>query len=214
MGQVMLEKGADSKAADADGVTPLVVAAFYGNLEFVEWLLRMGASIEPTNGDKSALQMASLGGHDAIVKILPAAGADANAQGGDYFLLDSGVSINAQGGEYGNALPAALLINFGADINTQGGKYGNALLAAVLEKNTEAVVHLLLNSGADINAQEGEYGNALQAAATRGENIEVIQLLLNSGAEINAQGGEYGSALDAAIKHEHTEVVELLQRWC
>ena len=55
-------------------------------------------------------------------------------------LLSAGADVNAQGGEYGNALQAAsrygyekvvqMLLSAGADVNAQGGEYGNALQAA------------------------------------------------------------------------------------
>jgi len=55
-------------------------------------------------------------------------------------LKDAGANVNAQGGEYGNALQAAsmgghekvvqMLTDAGANVNAQGGWYGNALQAA------------------------------------------------------------------------------------
>lgn len=72
--------------------------------------------------DVNALQAASFGGYQEIVKLL----------------LNNGADVNAQGGEYGNALYAAsdgghqeivkLLLENGA--NAQGGEHGNALQAA------------------------------------------------------------------------------------
>ncbi|KAH8621149.1 HET-domain-containing protein [Alternaria alternata] len=77
-------------------------------------------------------------------------------------LLDAGADVNAQGGEYGNALQAAsergyvqvakLLLDAGADVNAQGGGHGNALQAASQEGH-EQVVKMLLDAGAEVNAQ-------------------------------------------------------------
>jgi hypothetical protein len=87
-------------------------------------------------------------------------------------LLNAGADVNAQGGEYSNALQAAswegneqvvkILLDAGADVNAQGGEYGNALQAASWEGN-EQVVKILLDAGANVNAQGGEYYNAPQA---------------------------------------------------
>ena len=64
-------------------------------------------------------------------------------------LLDAGADVNAQGGEYGNALQTAssrgheavvkLLLENGADVNAQGGEYGNALQAASQGGHEQAV---------------------------------------------------------------------------
>jgi ankyrin repeat protein len=133
-------------------------------------------------------------------------------------LLDAGADVNAQGGEYGNALYAAveqgseqvvkMLLDAGADVNAQGGEYGNALYAAV-SRGSEQVVKMLLDAGADVNAQGGEYGNALYAAVEQGSE-QVVKMLLDAGADVNTQGGEYGNALRAAKRNNDEKVVKML----
>jgi ankyrin repeat protein len=71
--------------------------------------------------------------------------------------LAAGADVNAQGGQYGNALQAAslegyervalMLIAAGANVNAQGGEYGNALQAASVW-DREKVVQTLLAAGA------------------------------------------------------------------
>jgi hypothetical protein len=94
----------------------------------MSWHMLISANVQQkiTQGGYygNALQAASAGGHETVVRLLLKKGADANAQGG----------------YYGNALQAAsagghetvvrLLLEKGADVNTQGGYYGNALQAA------------------------------------------------------------------------------------
>ncbi|KAF7516056.1 hypothetical protein PCG10_002500 [Penicillium crustosum] len=167
--------------------------------------------------------------------MLLGAGADINAQGGEYgnalqaaawhgspetvqILLGAGADVNAQGGQYGNALQAAgldrspekvqMLLGAGADINAQGGEYGNALQAAAWHGSHETV-QILLGAGADVNAQGGQYGNALQAVASRG-NAKKVQILLGAGADVNAQGGRYGLPLLAAIHEGYVDQVQIL----
>ncbi|KAJ5632891.1 hypothetical protein N7490_009230 [Penicillium lividum] len=181
---------------------------------------------------------ASLVGLQHTARLLLDAGADVNAQGGDYgnalqsasykghieivqLLLDANADINAQGGLHGNALQVAsyrghielvqLFLDAGADINAQGGYYGNALQAALYRGHIE-LVQLFLDAGADINARGGNYGNALNAlqAASSIGNTEIVQLLLAAGANVNPQGGYSPNALQAASNGGHIETVQLL----
>jgi hypothetical protein len=75
------------------------------------------------------LQAAAYYSHEQTLRLLLAAGAD----------------VNIQGGEYGNALQAAVaspsadikivgrLISADANVNAQGGKFGSALFAAAIK---------------------------------------------------------------------------------
>ncbi|EPS37587.1 hypothetical protein H072_8705 [Dactylellina haptotyla CBS 200.50] len=98
-------------------------------------------------------------------------------------LLAAGADVNAQGGEYGNALQAAafgqekdiveLLLAAGADVNAQGGKYGNALQAAASVAresfgSSDIIFGTLLAAGADINA-EGPNGSVLAKVIMNGK---------------------------------------------
>ncbi|KAK7178124.1 hypothetical protein PSPO01_15822, partial [Paraphaeosphaeria sporulosa] len=174
-------------------------------------------------------------GHETIVKLLLDAGADVNAQGGEYgnalqaasdggheavvkVLVDKGADINAQGGRYGKVLQAAsyrghetivkLLLEKGADINAQGEEYGDALQAAS-EGGHEAIVKLLVDKGADVNAPGGYFSNALYTASEGGHEA-IVKVLVDKGADINAQGGRYGNVLQAASYRGHETIVKLL----
>ncbi|CEO59613.1 Putative Pfs, NACHT and Ankyrin domain protein [Penicillium brasilianum] len=181
----------------------LYYACFAKLIAPAQVLISKGADVNAQGGQYgNALQAASLGGHEEVVKML----------------LDQGVDVNAQGGEYGNALQAAslggheevvqMLLDQGADVNAQSGKFGSALQAAS-SKGHEKVVQRLLGRDPDVNTQCGEYGNALQAASWAGHE-KIVQMLLDRGAEINAQGGNYYNALQAASWSGHEKVVQML----
>jgi ankyrin repeat protein len=190
-------------------------------------------SRQEDNGD--ALYYASFLGLRTVVQMMMDAGADVNAQGGQYgnalqaaswrghekvvqLLMDAGADINAQGGQYGNALQATsvagyekvvqMLMDAGVDVNAQGGQYGNVLYAASVAGH-EKVVQMLIGAGADINAQGGQYGNALYAASVEGYE-KVVQMLIGAGADVNAHGGQYGNTLQAASYKGHEKVVQML----
>jgi ankyrin repeat protein len=219
--------------------TPLYYTCLLGLPGPAQILLKEGADVNAQGGYYgNALQAASAGGHEAIVKLLLEQGADVNVQGGGYYdnalqaasaggheaivklLLEQGADVNVQGGGYyGNALKAAsaggyeeivmLLLNCGADVNAQGGDYYGTPLQAASAGAYEKIVMLLLQNGADVEAMGGICGNALQVASARGYD-EVVRLLVQSGADVNAQGGYYGSALQAASARGYDTVVRLL----
>jgi ankyrin repeat protein len=233
-GQILLEKGADHEIKMEFRTTPLEEAARSGQVKFLEWLLEVEGSLQTLDRGSTALQMAVVNGHCAIVEILLAAGADMNANFGDdesvlqaaayegqteivRLLLNAGADVNT---DHGIALQAAaweghtetvkFLLNAGADPNCQrAGIYGNPLQAAAAYGNIE-IFKLLLNAGADVNSQGGRFGNALQAAAVYGNTTEKVRLLLSAGAEVNFQGGAFGNALQAAACQRKTEIVQLL----
>jgi ankyrin repeat protein len=159
--------------------TPLYYASCLGLFDICQDIL--GRAPEATNAPGgfcgNALQVASVEGNEAIVRLL----------------LEKGAEVNAQGGHFGNALQSAavmgheaivrLLLEKGAKVNAQGGQYGNALQAAAVIGH-EAIVRLLLENGAEVNAQGGRFGNALQAAAAEGYEA-IVRLLRENGAEDN-----------------------------
>jgi hypothetical protein len=124
----------------------------------------------------SALQAASWNGHEAVIRLLLAKGAEVNAQGGYY-----GDALQAASRE-GYVAVVQLLLEKGADVNARGGQFGNALQAALLIGH-EGVLRLLLEKGADVSAQGGFYGHALQAASRNGHE-PVVRLLLENGADV------------------------------
>ena len=171
---------------------PLYYATVTGIEQLAYHLLENGAEVNAQGGYYgNALQAASSGGHEGIVKVL----------------LQKGAEVNAQGGLFGNALQAAssgdhegivkVLLEKGAEVNAQEDYYGNALQAAA-SGGYEGIVKVLLEKGAEVNAQGGRYGNALQAASYGGHEA-IVQVLLEKEAEVNGQGGEYGNALQAAL---------------
>ncbi|KAA8572307.1 hypothetical protein EYC84_002933 [Monilinia fructicola] len=192
-------------------------------------------SVERGGRYGNALQAASCGGNETIVKLLLEAKADVNAQDDGYdnafqmasyaeykeivkLLLEAKADVNINCGAYSNALQSAsykgneeivkLLLEAKADVNAQGGEYGNALQAASY-RGDEEIVKLLLEAKADVNAQGGEYGNALYIASNKGYET-IVKLLLEAKADVNAQSGKYSNTLQAASCNRDKAIVKLL----
>ncbi|KAJ7440422.1 ankyrin repeat domain-containing protein [Mycena latifolia] len=209
---------------------------FYGYTEMAELLVKKyGANVNCQGGFYgTALQAASVWGHESVARFLIEKGADVNAQGGEYgtalqaashggyeliarFLIEKGADVNAVGGPHGTALQAAscwshecvaqFLIENGADVNAMGGHYGTALQAASCWGH-ESVAQFLVENGADVNVQGGHFGTALQAASYGGH--ELVAQFIEMGADVNAVGGYYGTALQAASYWGHEVVAQFL----
>jgi ankyrin repeat protein len=147
-----------------------------------------------------ALTTAAEKGYAEVVKMLLAAGAEANS------------SALTTAAEKGYAEIAKMLLAAGAIVNA-GGHFSQLtpLMAAASEGHTE-VVQALLEAGADVNkGMFGEHETALYYAAQKG-HAETARLLLQKGANPNGgEGARWGKApLLAAVENGHTEVVRAL----
>jgi len=161
----------------------------------------------------TALVAAAFHGHDDILGLLIARGADVNAA--------SSIS------RYGTALAAAslqsktadvsLLLGCGANPNIVSGDHGTALAAASFKGHIDIVSILLGYPGLDINAIGGQYGTALSAALSAPISAPIYtpiwscaKLLLDHGADVNLVDCMYGSPLGKAAHGGNKELVSLL----
>lgn len=107
------------------GDTSLLFKQVEGQGEIMTMDRRKEARISAENDGHDALMAATFGGHERVVQILLAAGADVNQEGGYYgnalqvaafvgsenivrFLLEKGSNANQPGEYYGSALQAAI----------------------------------------------------------------------------------------------------------
>ena len=75
VGKLLLEHGADLEQVDDYNDTALNVAAFFGQLEFVEMLVERGAKLDVYGfGGRNAIRHAMANNHDDVVTFLQAAG--------------------------------------------------------------------------------------------------------------------------------------------
>lgn len=145
----LLKKGVDINAPIRSGLTPLTEAAYFGDLEVVDFLLQKGAKVEGTTTlPNSPIYFAIIQGNIAIVKRF----------------LDLGISSNYTWPERGGTLLTAavdaghldiveLLVQRGADVNFRGsGNYGT-LYRAIFSDYFE-VFKFLLSKGACLNERD------------------------------------------------------------
>ncbi|KAJ7144592.1 ankyrin repeat-containing domain protein [Mycena epipterygia] len=209
------------------GDAHLGIAAFFGLEEIVQYLIKEDGSgsglqhavaernannVDLSEGSKRevydwALWVATLAGHEIIVRLLLEHGANVNAEGRD-FNLGQDFSVLWVASEKGHEAIVKLLIAHGADVNAENGWRAGALQAAS-EQGYPAIFKLLIQQGADINAKIKGQPSALQAASAQGHKA-IVNLLIAHGADVNAENGLQESALGAASANGHKAIVKLL----
>ena len=217
------------------------------NSEKLESILILALSPAPTSNVSkkinaqggrfgNALQAASVGGYEKVVRMLLDKGADINAQGG-YFnnalqeasfrghdnivkiLLDNGADINAQGGEYGNALQAAsfrghvnlvrLLLNHDTVVNRKDIQ-GRTPLHLASAGGRLKTVKMLLDFGLDPTVVDAQGRNCLHHAASQG-SVEMINWLLKEGFDPNYADRDGWTSLHWAAKNGSISTMEVLK---
>jgi ankyrin repeat protein len=179
----------------------------------VRLLLHHGA--DPNSIVTSSRQTALLVGIDegnlGLVKVLIAAGADANPS------LKFGVQRTPLqlAAERGRIDIVNVLLDNGADINAPPfERYGATALQFAAIGGYIGIAKLLIQRGADVNARSAIIGGrtALEGAAEHGR-IDMLQLLLNVGALVIETGvKQYNRARELALENGHCAACRLLEK--
>jgi ankyrin repeat protein len=221
--------GADPKAQDSGGCTPLMVAAAAGHLDAVRELLKHDDRIDlASKYGWTPLNLAASNEHEAVVEFLLQRGAEydiftAAALGdlkqvqalvkADRGLLDKEVGLSTPlvwAAENNKPEVLKWLLDQGADINFHNAGEDSALGSAAWSGHTE-IVKLLLDAGADteLGAGKDAYGTPLHRACWQG-NLELVRLLLDRGALINSENNNHETPLGFAVGEGRIDVVRYL----
>lgn len=189
----LIRQGANVKAANRYGVTPLSIACTNGNGKLVELLLRAGA--DPNSslpGGETALMTAARTGKPEAVKALLAAGAKPDARES----LRGQTALMWAAAE-GHSEVVKLLLAAGADSRLSLDSGYTAFFFAVREAKSE-VVKVLLQAGQDVNEtmklkpgfnRKGNMpreGTSALHLAVSSAHFELAAQLLDAGADPNA----------------------------
>jgi len=172
------------------------------------------------------LYLAAINGHEDVVELLYANGADINAKN------NSGYSPLQLALENNYEDVAEFLIVKGADVNTnngysplhyavshgrldlvklllaKGANDGTALNDALASGQLD-VVKLLLSSNIDVNARNKDGDTPLHYAVSK-DNKDVVELLLAKGVDVNAKGFFNKTPLHRAVEEGYKDIAELL----
>jgi len=207
---LLLRSGADAKAADRLGVTPLFLAAMNGNGAIMRKLLDAGANanqIEKTG--ETILMVATRTGDADAVRALLEHGANANTPEPQLQLTPLMIAAEA-----GYTDIAADLIKSGADIQvrTRTGATPARRLPCVAESGCGSHgIGIVRGGWPDKGIRAAIPGNMspLMYAAREG-HIETARLLLNAGARVDEVDKNDITPLFMAISNNHIDMAKFL----
>lgn len=209
--RLLLAEGADINATTYEGVAPIHLATFTGNLQVVQYLVKQHSINLEVDCEEfgTPLMAAARYGESDIARVF----------------LDAGARVDATSKkfEYHTALQAAASRGFedvlrlileqkDVNVNATGGTFGSALCAAVTTSNM-ACIQMLLDKGADVSCDVGEQGTALELAITENNWPLVDKILDGNYGTIdvdNISRSKHGTALVAAIENGNLEYVNKL----
>jgi ankyrin repeat protein len=193
----ILESGAKpDKDRNRFGFTPLMQAAYRGNIEVMRLLMERGAHVNAETYDGSSpLQFAGDGGHVAAAALLLENGADVRHRDGFgqtalYNAVEFGGSPGSTIGG-GSLEIVRLLVEKGADVNATT-KFGAMPLYCAAQKGNVKIVELLIRNGAFVDSRNESRHSPLSAARARAKSTgrmefqAVVELLISHGAHDSA----------------------------
>jgi len=200
----MLEKGVDIDGQYGDQWhTALHEAAVYGNIQFIEFLISHGASINATSSSEATpLHLASQYGQEAAVDILVKHGANVELK------MEKGATPLHVACGFGHIGTIKVLLEHQADISSRMTDQAMPIHIAAI-RGQAAVVQLLLGHGTDSNATMSFHRTALHLAARYG-NSHVVKLLLENGANVDQFMDKKLTPLHTAALWGHVGTVQVL----
>jgi ankyrin repeat protein len=194
--RALIRAGADAKAPNPYGITPLALACSNGNAQMVLLLLDAGADANAAlPGGETPLMTAARTGNVEVVRTLLSRGADVHSQ-----LGETGQTALMWASAEGHVETVEALLQAGATLNDSLDSGYTPFLFAVREGKLD-VVRTLLKAGANINApvrprkssgprpasgagwpREGT--TALHIAVVNG-HFELASFLIDQGANLN-----------------------------
>jgi len=200
----LLANGADPRATDAEGNTPLHHAARSTDPGVAALLRDAAAELDALNRDGfSPLGVACAVGNWRLARFLLERGARPEPPGGQPALLA------AAGTEEDDPAGVQLLLKFKAKVGTPGRGGRTALHEAALAGHAD-IVGVLLEAGADPHARDGA-GRTPWLEAARAQRLAVLERLRAAGADPAATDAEGRNALVLAAGAEQASLAVV--RW-
>jgi ankyrin repeat protein len=191
-------------------VSPLHLAARFGQVKTAQILLNVGATVSDTTRDLwTPLHMAAANGQRDMVAFLLEHKADVNARTSKDTFGEREQTPLQLALANGQVEVIELLRKHGALPKIEGAKLLTGLLTRAAQQKQLALVKWLIEQGAPVATSIlPDQGTALHVAAAAGD-VELAKFLLAKGADLNSQAQGY-APLHAAVRANQKAMVEFL----
>ena len=188
-----------ARAKDANGVSAIMKATYYGKKDVVDALLESGVELD-------LFEATATGQTERVLDLIAKDASVKNAYSVDGFTALGFATF------FGRREVVTALLKAGADVNAASRESMKVtpLASAAAAKQTE-IARLLIEHGANVNARAASGHIPLHEAAANG-NVELVKLLIENDADIHAKTDDGKTPLDFAIEYKRTEVIELLEK--
>jgi len=186
------------------GLTPLLVAARNGHSDICGLLLAHGSDVNEVDLEikLTALHLAAIGGHEAVVEALLSWGAILDPQGHE------GATPLLIAANKGHTDICGLLLARGSDVNQMEPTTKMTALHCAAFGGHEAVVEALLSWGAIVDPALG--GTTPLYFACRNGHLACVLALLKAGASVSMSDNEDMLPIHIAAKQNRVEIVKAL----
>lgn len=210
--EILLKKREEKNKLNNDNLitTPLILASGIGNYNVVETLIKHGADVNKSAGEKynTPLNSAINKGRHQIASLLINHGADIKTVNVKHINGDVNVSPLMILLPTGNPEIIKLILDSGADVNERTIFDATPLIQATMLGHIQ-IVKLLLQYSVDIDAQDRFGKTALIWAVERGD-LDSIKELLSKKVNLNIKNKDDLTALMLAALKGYDKIVELL----
>ncbi|XP_067685531.1 serine/threonine-protein phosphatase 6 regulatory ankyrin repeat subunit A-like [Haliotis asinina] len=203
---VLIQNIVDINSKDDKGMTAVLVAAFLGNREVLDFLVRQGVDMLVADNDgQNILHLACQKGNVEMVK---------------YILTKKRLGINTKGfwgmppvlqsAYYGKKEVFDVLVKQGADLSVVDEYGDNILHCACHGGSVEIANHILMQNIVDINSKGDEGMTPVLVAASEGER-EVFDFLVTQGADLLVTDEDGQTILHHACHGGNMEIVNYIR---
>ncbi|NWI28328.1 AKD1A protein, partial [Sula dactylatra] len=216
--------------------TAFHLAAEYGQLEVVEFLILLGCSHSAKDKEENtALHLAAKNGHLSVLQKIIDVGVDLDeknfegltalhlaAEGGHgdcvKLFLEAGADVNAQTQKKMNCLHyaalhgyeeiARILMDAGIHIDAVNHQNASATHIAVLQ-NFPAMVKLFINAECDLDIPDNRQQTPLHIAAEHGRQ-DIAEMILIAGVNLKLTDKQGKTSLDVAARGNHINLADMI----
>jgi ankyrin repeat protein len=182
----------------ANGVSPLMLATYYGRTELAGILVQHGAEQD--------IYVAAARGNVARVREL----LDAHPDLLNSFAPDGHIPLGLAA-FFGQRAVVQLLLERGAKVNVSSRNPQKVMpLHGAVSRGDIEITRLLLDKGAEVNARQERGFTPLFSAAGAG-NMPLVEFLVKHGADVNARADDGKTAHDIALERKQDKAAEWLK---